>query len=172
MAYELYLYYLYAKLRHYYQYYYSITLDNFDPNMIIDNIYVGSIYDAYNIEKLEEEGITNVISAVAGFDNIYDSTINHLNLTLIDNNQQDILRYFEISNHFIEQILEKNEKILVHCICGVSRSVTLVCAYMIKKYNYTVKEALEIIKKNRNVANPNENFINQLEEYYQLLNRK
>lgn len=43
---------------------------------------------------------------------------------------------------------------------------------MIKNYNYTVTEALEIIKKNRTVANPNENFINQLEEYYQLLNRK
>ena len=77
------LYLLYGKLRHYYQSY--LAHNNFTGSLIKDNIYIGNIYDAYDIETLNKLKINNVISAVIGFDNIYDNNINHLPLTLIDN---------------------------------------------------------------------------------------
>ena len=55
---------------------------------------------------------------------------------------------------------------LIHCICGVSRSVTIMMVYLIKRKKKTVIEALEIIRKKRSIANPNEYFMYQLLLYY------
>ena len=139
----------------------------------VDNIYIGNVYDAHNLDKLKEFNIGNVISAVSGLDGIYDDNINHLNLTLIDNTDQNIIQYFDTTNYFINSIVSKhistsvhNNCILIHCICGVSRSVTILIAYMIYKYNYTPDDALAFIKIRRDIANPNPNFITQLQLYY------
>lgn len=173
------LFYYYGKLRHMYHYY--ISYNDFSASNIIDNIYIGNVYDAHNIDKLNELNIKNVISAVTGFDNIYDDSFNHLSLNLIDNQSQDIIHYFEITNHYIDSILTKNisssndknkNKILIHCICGVSRSVTILLAYIMKKYGYTPNHALEIVQKKRNIANPNPNFMKQLWTYYENINKK
>ena len=172
MPYE-FLYYYYGRLRHMYHYY--IYSGNFNASYIVDNIYIGDVYDAHNINKLNELNIKNIISAVVGFDEIYTTDFNHLCLSLIDNEKQNIIHYFDITYHFIDNILSKNissaqkqNKILIHCICGVSRSTTILLAYLIKKYKYTPKQALDLVKKKRNIVNPNNNFMNQLEEYYKL----
>lgn len=174
MSYNEILYYYYGRLRHIYHYY--IYTGEFNANHIIDNIYIGDVYDAHNIDNLNQHNIKHVISAVTGFDDIYDNTINHLCLSLIDNEEQNIIHYFEITNHFIDKIISKNistsnkqEAILIHCICGVSRSTTILLAYLIKKYKYKPYEALEVVKKKRNIVNPNSNFMKQLDDYYNSL---
>ena len=175
MSYEL-LYYCYGRLRHMYHSY--ISYNEFSANHILDEIYIGNVYDAHNIEKLNELNIKNIISAVTGFDNIYDNTFNQFSLHLIDNEEQNIIHYFEITNFYIDNIVSKNissdphkNKILIHCICGVSRSVTILIAYIIKKYNYNPTDALELVKKHRSIANPNNNFMNQLWIYYNSLKK-
>ena len=40
----------------------------------------------------------------------------------------------------------KDNRILVHCYMGSSRSATIVSAYMIKKYGYTVEECIKILR--------------------------
>lgn len=174
MSYNEILYYYYGRLRHMYHYY--IYYGDFNASQIIDNIYIGDVCDAHNIDKLNELNIKNIISAVTGFDEIYTIDFNHLSLSLIDNDSQNIIHYFEITNHFIENILSKNisasktkENILIHCICGVSRSTTILLAYLIKKYQYKPEDALNLVKKKRNIVNPNSNFMNQLDLYYKSL---
>lgn len=161
------LYYYYGKLRHYYQSYLASNI--FNASLIIDNIYIGDVYDAYDVESFKNQNIYNVISAVTGFENIYDNSINHLCLQLIDNEEQNIIRYFEISNLFIDNIIKKNQSLLIHCIAGRSRSVTLLIAYLIYKHKYTVEDALSLIKKKRPIIEPNQNFIRQLNIYYNSL---
>ena len=156
--------YLYGKIRHYYHSY--IAHNEFNPTLIDDNIYIGNIYDAHNIEELKKHNITSVISAVTGFDNMYDSSINHLCLNLIDDTDQNIIHYFDIALYFIENAVRKGVGVLIHCICGVSRSVTIMMVYLIKRKKKTVIEALEIIRKKRSIANPNEYFMYQLLLYY------
>ena len=164
------LFYYYGKLRHYYQSYFANN--SFNASFIINNIYIGNIYDAYDIESLKSKNITNVLSAVIGFDEIYESNINHLCLNLVDNEEQNIIHYFQITNHFIDNIIEKKESLLIHCIAGRSRSVTILLAYMIYKYKYTVEQAIEIVKSKRNIIEPNKNFIRQLSIYYDSLYTK
>ena len=56
-------------------------------------------------------------------------------------------------------------------MCGVSRSVSIVCAYLSFKYNIKPVEALKMIKTIRPVANPNSSFLQQLENYYSSLDQ-
>ena len=77
--------------------------------------------------------------------------------------------YFEICNDYIDQALENNNKVLIHCMAGKSRSVTILCAYIIKKFGMNVKNCLKSIKNKRDIIEPNQGFIKQLEEYYNYL---
>lgn len=52
-------------------------------------------------------------------------------------------------------------KVLVHCHVGVSRSATLVLAYLMLKQNLTLVEAICAVKDNRGVI-PNRGFLRQL----------
>jgi hypothetical protein len=59
--------------------------------------------------------------------------------------------------------------ILVHCHKGVSRSISFVIGYLMKKNEMTLEEALSYVKSIRPIANPNETFLEQLQRYEQLL---
>jgi protein-tyrosine phosphatase len=56
-------------------------------------------------------------------------------------------------------------KVLVHCHEGVSRSVSVVIAYLMMKYRWHPDQALEYIRTKREIANPNFGFKRQLAEY-------
>lgn len=52
---------------------------------------------------------------------------------------------------------------------GVSRSVTITCAYLMYKKQLSVNVALEIISQFRRCASPNTGFIEQLQKYEPLV---
>ena len=52
---------------------------------------------------------------------------------------------------------------------GKSRSVTLVIAYIMKKYKMGFKEAFHFVKRKRREASPNEGFVFQLGKYEETL---
>lgn len=51
----------------------------------------------------------------------------------------------------------------------MSRSVTIVCAYLMKKCRIRSNVALELVRQVRPQADPNDGFIQQLLTYEQLL---
>jgi protein-tyrosine phosphatase len=90
---------------------------------------------------------------------------------LYDSEYTKIEKYFPQSNEFIDEG-NKNGKILVHCGAGVSRSVSLVVAYIIQKLSHPFSEAFKIIKEKRTIAKPNPGFERQLRNYsYCTLNK-
>jgi hypothetical protein len=74
----------------------------------------------------------------------------------------------EIGYHFINQAVINNKNILVHCMAGVSRSVSVVIYYLMKKHTISYKDALGIIKQKRKIVNPNDSFRLQLQLYQNL----
>jgi atypical dual specificity phosphatase len=48
---------------------------------------------------------------------------------------------------------------------GISRSATVVCAYLIATMRMTPYEALAAVREKRGVVSPNMGFLRQLEEY-------
>jgi len=69
---------------------------------------------------------------------------------------------FQKAADFIEQALaSKAGRVLVHCQAGISRSATLVIAYLMIKRNFTVRQALHTVSSRRKIY-PNQGFLQQL----------
>merc|ERR1711879_915855 len=95
----------------------------------------------------------------------------YLRIALEDQPHVSIHPHFEEGIQFIKEgIADKG--VLVHCMCGVSRSVTMILAYLIKERNMPLGEAYAHVKKCRTVACPNLGFVNQLGAYEEKLTGK
>ena len=84
------------------------------------------------------------------------------------------------------ELIKANEnaggKTIVHCIAGVSRSVSLCAAYLMTTFksekmlwgmgNMGATEAVQYIYKRRNCANPNPSFMSQLKTFEKEIKKK
>ncbi|XP_030920928.1 dual specificity protein phosphatase 26 [Geospiza fortis] len=68
--------------------------------------------------------------------------------------------YFYPAADFIHQALNEG-RILVHCAVGVSRSATLVLAYLMIRHHMPLVEAIKTVKDHRGII-PNRGFLRQL----------
>ncbi len=66
----------------------------------------------------------------------YDPTISLHLLDLKDNEEEEVRYTFFPAFRFIEQQRKKGN-VLIHCAAGISRSATLLIAYMMNKYQTT-----------------------------------
>lgn len=69
----------------------------------------------------------------------------------------------------MEEAKATNGRVLVHCVQGVSRSVTVIIAYLIFKEKMTYDEASDLVKRVRGIASPNIGFVIQLMLFYKRL---
>ncbi|XP_039984467.1 dual specificity protein phosphatase 22-B-like isoform X2 [Xiphias gladius] len=74
-------------------------------------------------------------------------------------------QYFRDSIMFIHESRLKGEGCLVHCVAGVSRSVTLVVAYIMTVTGCGWVRSLAAVRAARPCAGPNLGFLRQLEEF-------
>ena len=135
-------------------------------NEIIDNIYVGNYKFALDAKLMIKEGITHILNCGNGLKNFYenDNIFKYLYIPLYDSESQKLEKYLEKSNNFIKEGSTNNNKILIHCGAGMSRSVTICLMYMIMEKNYKFSEAYKIIKEKRKCAVPNSGFRKLLEQ--------
>lgn len=133
--------------------------------IISDFLYLGS-QDSVNENNLRALSISHILSIGTDINCIFDTSLNIKRkfiscLDLPETNLNDIIKE---SNDFICECRENNGHILVHCNAGVSRSTTIVIAYLILKCNYNFDDAYEWIKSKRNSIRPNDGFVRQLRE--------
>lgn len=90
----------------------------------------------------------------------HDKTIRLLNL-------YENKTMMEIGFHYMNMAIESNKNVLVHCMAGISRSVSIVIYYLMKRYCLNYQMAEKIVKKSRQIAQPNPSFQLQLLGYQQ-----
>jgi protein-tyrosine phosphatase len=67
---------------------------------------------------------------------------------------------------FISEALRTSgNSILVHCMQGISRSPSIVIAYLMKCKKYNLTRALKTVKHRRPEVKPNQAFMEQLQDY-------
>ena len=64
-----------------------------------------------------------------------------------------------------EQARKMKGCILIHCMAGISRSVTLTIAYLIRYFQMPMQAAYQYVKERRPAISPNLNFMGQLVEF-------
>lgn len=128
---------------------------------IIPGLYLGSQEAMDN--HLHEIKISHVLSCRSAFGKPPEITEgNWKKIQLADLPDQNISKYFNESYEFIEN---SENGCLVHCQQGISRSATVVIAYLMKKFHVPYMAAHSYVKKLRPQVAPNSGFIKQLLEY-------
>lgn len=95
-------------------------------------------------------------------------SLNHLvfNLIIKDNSSENIHRFFEPVLKYISDAVKNNQQVIICCAAGISRSVILLLAFILKFSDISnVDGAIEFVKKYRPCIKPNDGFIAQLNEY-------
>lgn len=87
---------------------------------------------------------------------------NHMILEFLDNQESSLLPYLEKASLFISKAIKENKKILVHCQQGISRSSSIVIAYLILADKMTFREAFKGVLSKRETIMPNPKFISEL----------
>ena len=70
---------------------------------------------------------------------------------------------------FIQNAQKNKQNVLIHCIQGVSRSISIVIAYIIFKLGYDYKKAELFVKQKRGIACPNNGFMVELIQFHKRL---
>lgn len=65
----------------------------------------------------------------------------------------------------VEEARSNNKVVLVHCMAGISRSVTITIAYLMKFHRMSTTRAYQYLKDMRPAISPNLNFMGQLIEF-------
>ncbi len=72
----------------------------------------------------------------------------YLYLPAEDHEEYEIYKFFNETFDFIEQA-RKHTNVLVHCMAGISRSVTIVIAYLLKKFKCSLGEIITMLQRKR-----------------------
>lgn len=132
---------------------------------IIPGLWVGDLPSALNVELLKKNHIFSILSAMRGRITIHETFVRH-QILLDDTEEADIMIHFLPSITFIQAELDKGRSVLVHCQAGMSRSVTIVAAYLMYTRHLTPEAALELIRKSRPNIDPNPGFLVQLDLFH------
>jgi protein-tyrosine phosphatase len=124
---------------------------------------------------LLKEGITHIINVTKNIPFYHENSesikIEYLRVSVNDSCDQDIKKYFDEANNFIDKVKQQNGKVLVHCQAGISRSPTIVIAYLMNSKNLSLEECYDDVKKIRPIVEPNFLFYSQLHIYESCLNK-
>ncbi|KAK7056286.1 hypothetical protein VNI00_002839 [Paramarasmius palmivorus] len=160
----------------------SLTMRSFNPasdaaagpygrtaSVILPQLYLSDYFTARDAAELSRLGITHVVS-VLDFDVEIPEFIaasRRMHIRIGDRADVDILAHLEHTTDFIKKAIEENadNKVLVHCFQGISRSATVVCAYLVATAGLRAIDSIAFVKSKRRVVSPNVGFRQQLEMY-------
>ncbi|KAI8122201.1 tyrosine-protein phosphatase vhp-1 [Lucilia cuprina] len=133
-------------------------------NKVLPGLYVGNYRDSKDTQQLDKFQITHIVA-------IHDSPRrllpdkHYLCVMAADTPDQNLSQYFSVCNDFIHAARLREGNVLIHCLAGMSRSVTVAVAYIMTATNLNWKDALKVVRAGRAVANPNVGFQTQLQEF-------
>ena len=164
------------------------------PSVIIsDKLFLGDARQAINSSVIYDLGITHIVNVTKAapnqFENVenmqsikdnmlpsiyshFDSNpVKYLKLDLLDEANVSIQKHFDEAISFLDNAMsgDSNNRILIHCQMGISRSSTILIAFLMQYKQWTLVTAYEHVKNCRSKICPNDGFLEQLERYEKTL---
>lgn len=142
------------------------------PVEILPNLFLGNARNSADLEALKRHKIHYILNVTSDLPNIFnqDPKIHYLQIPISDHWSQNLASFFPEAIAFIDEARQKQLGVLVHCLAGISRSVTITVAYLMHKFSMPLNDAYEFVKKRKANISPNFSFMGQLRDYEQELN--
>ncbi|KAB1271125.1 Dual specificity protein phosphatase 13 isoform B [Camelus dromedarius] len=139
-------------------------------NEVWPNLFLGDAYAARDKYKLTQLGITHIVNVAAGKFQVDTGAkfyrgmpVDYYGIEADDNPFFNLSVYFLPVARYIRTALSvPRGRVLVHCAMGVSRSATVVLAFLMICENMTLVEAIQTVQAHRDIC-PNSGFLQQLQ---------
>ncbi|XP_005110041.1 dual specificity protein phosphatase 3 [Aplysia californica] len=137
---------------------------------VYPGIFIGNGRMAKEPEKLQQIGVTHVVNVSMGpkfnqvnTDSVYYDwyNIQFHGIPAMDVISFKLTPYLSPAAEFIEDALSNKGVVYVHCQQGVSRSASVVLAFLMLKRNLGLMEAVQTVRAKREIF-PNEGFLKEL----------
>lgn len=148
---------------------------NVYPNLIMGTwLFLGDQRCAWSLASLIDLQITHIINISTDICNYFEdhpaaklpnsNFIKYLTIRMHDDQNSDIFSQFQLVFNFIDMAKksDRNAKIMVHCQMGISRSASLVIAYIMHHTGCPLKDVYYHVKSRRYIVQPNKGFWQQL----------
>ena len=143
----------------------SIILPKIHPIEIIENIYCGPIECAYKTKELLHLKIKYILNVSCITYRKRIKYFTYFDIYINDNNTENAIKFFKITNRYIDEAVSNGNKILIHSENGQSRCFVFILAYLIGRKGFKFADAYDKVRDSFNHAEPNDNFLTQLKHY-------
>ena len=142
-----------------------------DFSEVLPKVFIGNAAASKDSNFFTQYKISHVINITEQEPNYFDvknddlrhGKVTYLHLPVSDKCSSLLSSYFAQTNAFIENCLSsQTNALLIHCKCGVSRSPTVLLAYLVHVRRMTLSAALNLVRKRRRRIRPNVGFFLQL----------
>ncbi|KAJ1720150.1 hypothetical protein LPJ53_005190 [Coemansia erecta] len=133
------------------------------PQQIMPYLYLGG---ADNVEgwQLGQAGIRRVLNVAQEPTSWTGASVEYRHIAW-DHNESDVERHFATCFAYIDAARRQHEGVFVHCQLGVSRSASLVIAYVMRTMAMGFTQAYEYVRVRAPCISPNLSLIAQLSSY-------
>ncbi|CDW77446.1 dual specificity protein phosphatase 1 [Stylonychia lemnae] len=140
-----------------------------EMNLIMPNLYLSGIEPTFQLHYLQKENIKSILTVANLIEPMFPDDFEYKIIDIDDNASCNLLQHFDECIDFIDTRIAEGKNVLVHCAVGVSRSASVVIAYVMKKKGLTRDEAMAFVRKSRPAIYPNSGFREQLLKFQEAL---
>jgi len=123
---------------------------------------LGGRDDITDLTNLRALGISHVLNLTSIVPNHFPDALIYHNIPMQDAESVNITEFAPAACSFIRHVERVKGRVMVHCIAGVSRSVTLVMMHLMAAHHLRLRHAYEFVESVRSFIQPNEGFKLQL----------
>ncbi|OQR88495.1 carbohydrate-binding protein [Thraustotheca clavata] len=140
----------------------SLSIQHNATKLLDGLLYIGGNDCVNDLLVLQTMDITHIVNCTRETPNYFTEHFEYLQIPINDDPDVNIDMYFEEICTFIHKAIENKMACMVHCSHGMSRSATIVLAYLMQYKEMTLLQALTYLRSLRRVVSPNIGFMQQL----------
>ncbi|EEQ97906.1 dual specificity protein phosphatase, putative [Perkinsus marinus ATCC 50983] len=131
---------------------------------ITERLYVSSVSGAMNLKELRQHRISHILCVASGIRPLYPDCFTYKCADLLDADTESLLDILPscLSWMICAQREDSENRILVHCFAGKSRSVGVLLAYLVLTLKIPLRLAFAHLRRMRPQCSPNGGFMEQL----------
>ncbi|CAE7665994.1 Dusp14 [Symbiodinium sp. CCMP2456] len=140
-----------------------ITLPNCDQ--ILPYLYLGGMAAATDVEGIQRQGLGAICCCCRTLefpDAQFIPGVTYYRVDVEDMSREPLDYFLKEATDFIHSYIVREQPVLVHCRAGVSRSASVVLAYLVACQRMTLADAFVLLRSRRCIVTPNLGFFEQL----------